>query len=61
MFNKLIIGNEKAIIGAIAAGTVSLLGQVGVSGQMTVKEAVYSLLTAAATHVTVWTSTNTGA
>lgn len=59
MFNKFIVGNEKSIIGATAAGIVSLLGQVGVSGQMTLKEAIYSLVTALFTHLTVWTSTNT--
>lgn len=59
MFSKFIMGNEKAIIGAISAGIVSLLGQVGVSGQMTIKEVIYSLVTALFTHATVWSSTNT--
>lgn len=58
MFKKYILGNEKAIIGSLAAGIVSLLGQVGVNGQMTVKEAIYSVLTLVATHAAVWTSTN---
>lgn len=58
IFKNRIVGNEKAVVGGLTAGILSLLALVGVSGQMTVKEAVYALVTWLFTHVLVWTSTN---
>ena len=59
MFNKYLVGNEKAIVGGLGAGVVSLLGQFGVSSQLTLKEALYSVLTWIVTHVLVYHTTNT--
>jgi hypothetical protein len=59
MITNLLIGNEKALNGGLAAGIVSLLGQVGVSGQVTVKEAAYSLATWVVAHIVIWLTTNT--
>lgn len=59
MLNKLITGQEKAIIGGATAGVLTLLALVGISGQMTVKEAVYALVSWLFTHALVWTATNT--
>jgi hypothetical protein len=58
MFNK-IIGNEKAVIGGLSAGILTLLGQLGVNNQMTLKEVVYALVTWVITHVVVYSTTNT--
>lgn len=54
-----IIGSEKAILGSIIGGIGALGSQVGASTQVTLKEALYSLATAALTYLTVWLTTNT--
>lgn len=59
MISKLVVGHEKALLGGIAAGVLALLGQLGVNGQMTVKEAVYALVAWVGTHGIVYLSTNT--
>lgn len=59
MFNKLIVGNEKAVVGGLSAGVLSLVGQLGVNGQMTVKEAIYAVGAWVITHLAVYISTNT--
>lgn len=58
MFNKLIAGREKAVIGGASAGVLALIGQLGVNGQMTLKEAIYALVTWVFTHIMVYVSTN---
>ena len=58
MFSKLLIGNEKSIIGGISAGVLSLGGQVGVNGQLTLKEGAYSIVTWVITHLVIWITTN---
>lgn len=59
MFNKLLVGNEKAVVGGLSAGVVALLGQVGINSQLTLKEAVYAAVTWLITHVVVYATTNT--
>lgn len=59
MLNKLIIGREKAVIGGLSAGILSLVGQLGVNGQMTLKEGIYAVATWLVTHLVIYTSTNT--
>lgn len=59
MFSNLLIGNEKAVLGGLSAGLLALLGQLGVNGQMTLKEAIYAIVTWVITHAVVWLSTNT--
>lgn len=59
MFNKFLVGNEKACIGGVSAAAISLLGQLGVNGQLTLKEAVYAVVTWVFTHLVVWVTTNT--
>lgn len=56
---NLLIGNEKALIGGIVSGIMALLAQVNISGQMTTKELVTSVVTWVVTHALVWLSTNT--
>lgn len=58
MFTTLLIGNEKAILGGLSAGLLALLGQLGVNGKMTVKEAIYAVLTWLFTHAVIWLTTN---
>lgn len=53
-----ILGNEKAIIGGLSAGILSLLSSVGITGQMTVKDAAYAVATWVITHVVVYLTTN---
>jgi hypothetical protein len=59
MIQKYIIGNEKAIIGGLSAGILTLVSQIGVNGQMTIKEAAYSVASWVVTHVLVYITTNT--
>ena len=59
MIGKYVIGNEKALIGGLSAGILSLLGQFGVNNQLTLKEAAYSLAAWVVTHVAVYLTTNT--
>lgn len=56
---KFLVGQEKAIVGAISAGLLALLSQVGINSQVTVKEGVFAGVTAVVTHVMVWLTTNT--
>lgn len=56
--SNLILGNEKAIVGGLGAGVVALLGQVGVNSQITVKEAIYAVVTWVVTHILVYVTTN---
>lgn len=53
-----ILGNEKAITGGLSAGILTLLSSVGITGQMTVKNAVYALAAWVVTHIVVYLTTN---
>ena len=53
-----ITGNEKAFLGGIVSGLVTLIVQLQQSGQFTTKEAVYSVAAYLATHAAVWLTTN---
>lgn len=59
MFNKLLAGQEKAIIGGAVAGILALLGQVGVNSQITLKEGIAAVVTWLVTHAFIWLTTNT--
>lgn len=59
MFDNLILGNEKAVVGGLSAGLLTLLSQLGVNGQMTVKEAVYAGVSWVVTHILIYVVTNT--
>jgi hypothetical protein len=54
-------GNEKAFIGGFVAALTAALVQVAQTGQMTWKEAGWSLLVWVLTHATVYLTTNTAA
>lgn len=58
MLTNLLIGNEKAIIGGLTSGILTLLAQVNITGQMTTKELVTSAATWGVTHLAVWLGTN---
>lgn len=58
-WKNLLLGNEKALVGGITAGALSLLALVGVTGNMTVKEALYALGSWVVTHATVWLTSTT--
>lgn len=53
-----ILGNEKAIVGGLSAGILTLLSSVGITGQMTVKDAVYAVATWVLTHVVIYLTAN---
>ena len=59
MFKKLVVGNEKAIIGGVIAALLTVLAQLGVNGNMTIKSALYALGNYVLTHTAVWVTTNT--
>lgn len=51
-------GQEKAVVGGLVSGALTLLALVGVTGEMTVKEALVALANWALTHAAVWYKTN---
>lgn len=55
---SIIEGQQKAVVGGFASGVLSLLAQVGVNGDMTVKEALVALGTWVVTHAAVWYTSN---
>lgn len=59
MFSNLIVSNEKAVIGGLSAGVLTLLSQLGVNSQMTLKEAVWAVVAWVITHLAVYATTNT--
>lgn len=54
----LIEGKQKAVIGGVVSGVLVLLAQVGVNGDMTLKEALVALGSWAVTHVVVHQTAN---
>ena len=54
-----ITGSEKAFLGGIVSGLVTLIVQLQQSGQFTTKEAAYSVGAYIFTHIAVWLTTNT--
>lgn len=59
MISKLILGQEKAVVGGIVTALLTLLSQVGVNGQMTVHDALYALVAWIIAHFVIWLTTNT--
>lgn len=55
---QLIKGQEKAAVGGLVAGALTLLALVGVTGDMTVKEALIALANWAVTHAFVYLKAN---
>lgn len=53
-----ILGKEKAIVGGLSAGVLTLLSAVGITGQMTVKNAVYAVAAWIVTHVVIYLTAN---
>jgi hypothetical protein len=58
MLAKYFLGSQKAIVGGAVTGLLSLLALVGVSGEMTVKEALVALGNWVIAHLAVWYTTN---
>jgi hypothetical protein len=54
LLSTLVVGNEKALVPLMVLGGLTVLGMVGISGDMTVKEA----LTLGGTAVLVWLTRN---
>lgn len=59
LINTLVVGNEKALVGFIVPGLLGLLLLGGVTGDMTVEEALTTLVTALLTAAGVWSKANT--
>jgi hypothetical protein len=53
-----ILGKEKAIVGGLSAGILTLLSTVGITGQMTVKSAIYAVVAWVVTHVVIFLTAN---
>lgn len=58
IYGVLVYGKEKAVVSAVVSFALSLLGQVGVNGEMTVKEALTSLGISVLTHASVYYTNN---
>lgn len=54
----LIEGNEKAVVGGLVAGALTLLALVGITGEMTVREALVALANWIVTHAVVYLKAN---
>jgi len=52
-------GKEKAFVGGLVTGLVTLIVQLQQSGQFTTKEFLFSLAAWVATHVAIYLTTNT--
>lgn len=60
LYQFVVAGNQKAIVGGLVAGVLSLLTMVNISGQMTVREALFAIGTWLVTHSLVWFKANKG-
>lgn len=58
LYNLLVLGKEKALVGGATAGLLSLLAQVGISGNLTVKEVVFSACNWVVAHGLVYLKRN---
>jgi len=58
VYDALVVGQQKAVIGFLVSGIVSLCLLIGISGDMTVREAVSGLVTGLLTGISVWLKTN---
>jgi hypothetical protein len=55
----IITGNEKAILGGLASGVATLLVQLSANNHLTLREALYAVAAFIATHLVIYTTTNT--
>lgn len=55
---NLVAGKQKAVVGGLVAGVLSLLSTVGVSGDLTVKEALLAAASWVVTHGLVYLKAN---
>jgi hypothetical protein len=58
MLQQYFIASQKAIVGGLAAALLSGLAIIGVTGDMTVKDACVALANYVVTHLAVWYTTN---
>lgn len=58
LYDLLIKGKEKAVVGFVVVAVLGALSSIGVNGDMTVKEAVNVIVTAVVTYVTVYLKRN---
>lgn len=59
LYEMLVVGKEKAVLGFVIPLLLSLLGQWGITGHMTVEQALTALGTGALTGLGVYFKSNT--
>lgn len=58
IYELVVVGKQKALLGGFVAGALSLLGYVGITGDMTVKEALYAIGVWVITHGAIYFKAN---
>jgi len=58
LYELLVVGNEKALVGFVVSGILSAFAVVGINGDMTVRDALAVALTALLTALSVYFKSN---